>query len=162
MKKLIIAAGIAAATMASFGASARDYVSSASVNTVVTGDSGFSITTVDKELDATSFKAIGADLGRFAVTVPNGATTVSLSGIHAHDYPKGYEVKIAPNGGGTGQCVATVGEGGVTSLPENATSCEITEVGSSVNLDVSNNTTFAGDVIPGTKTLTVKFTSTVN
>ncbi|EMJ2324833.1 hypothetical protein V7L32_005382 [Salmonella enterica] len=162
MKKLIIAAGIAAATMASFGASARDYVSSASVNTVVTGDSGFVITTVDKELDATSFKTSGADLGRFVVTVPKGANAVSLSGIHAHDYPQGYVVKIAPNGGGAGECVATVGAAGATTLPQNATSCDITEVSTSVNLDVSNNATFAGDVTPGTKTLTVKFTSTVN
>ncbi|EMW9313951.1 hypothetical protein AAE121_002571 [Salmonella enterica] len=157
MKKLIIAAGIAAA-VASFGASATDYTSYASVNTVVTGGSGFSITTTDKTLDATSFKASAAELGQFAVKVPTGATTVTLSDIHAHAYPKGYVVKIADGGS---ECVATVGDAGAATLQNGAT-CDITEVSGSVNLDVTNNAAFVGDVIPGTKTLTVKFTSTVN
>ncbi|EIO8636803.1 hypothetical protein LRF31_004617 [Salmonella enterica] len=157
MKKLIIAAGIAAATMASFGASATDYTSYASVNTVVTGDSGFSITTVDKTLDSTSFKASAAELGQFVVKVPTGATTVSLSDIHAHDYPNGYVVKIT---GGGSECIATVGAAGATTLKGGA--CDITGVSGSVTLDATNNAAFVGDVIPGTKTLTVKFTSTVN
>ncbi|EKN5802409.1 hypothetical protein PXU57_003036 [Salmonella enterica subsp. enterica] len=160
MKKLIIAAGIAAA-VASFGASAKVYTSYASVNTVVTGDSGFSISTIDKSLDTTSFKAKGTELGQFAVTVPTGATTVTLSDIHAHDYPKGYVVNIAPNGSGEGECVATVGDNGLTSLPLDALGCDITNVSKSVNLDVTNNAAFVSDVTPGTKTLTVKFTSTV-
>lgn len=158
MKKLIIAAGIAAA-VASFGASAKDYTSYASVNTVVTGDSGFSITTVDKTLDTTSFKAATAELGQFVVKVPTGATTVSLSDIHAHDYPLNYVVKIA---GGSGECIATVGAAGATSLKDGGQTCDITGVSDSVTLDVTNNADFVGDVIPGTKTLTVKFTSTVN
>ncbi|EJJ1248335.1 hypothetical protein NIO16_004881 [Salmonella enterica] len=158
MKKLIIAAGIAAA-VASFGASAKDYTSYASVNTVVTGDSGFTITTVDKTLDTTSFKAATAELGQFVVKVPTGATTVSLSDIHAHDYPLNYVVKIA---GGSGECIATVGAAGATSLKGGGQTCDITGVSDSVTLDVTNNADFVGDVIPGTKTLTVKFTSTVN
>ncbi len=156
MKKLIIAAGIAAA-VASFGASATDYTSYASVNTVVTGNSGFSITTVDKKLDTTSFKASAAELGQFVVRVPTGATTVSLSDIHAHDYPDGYVVKIA---GGGSECIATVGSAGATTLKGGA--CDITGVSDSVTLDATNNAAFIGDVIPSTKTLTVKFTSTVN
>ncbi|ECX0642206.1 hypothetical protein AHX13_23895 [Salmonella enterica subsp. enterica serovar Newport] len=159
MKKLIIAAGIAAA-VASFGASAATtYTSSASVNTVVTGNSGFSITTTDKTLNTTSFKAAAAELGQFVVKVPTGATTVSLSDIHAHDYPLNYVVKIA---GGSGECIATVGAAGATTLKGGGQTCDITGVSNSVTLDVTNNAAFVGDVIPGTKTLTVKFTSTVN
>ncbi|MGU6968301.1 hypothetical protein ACV2FQ_24140 [Salmonella enterica subsp. enterica serovar Poona] len=162
MKKLIIAAGIAAA-VASFGASAKEYTSYASVNTVVTGDSGFQITATDgANVDVSGFKAAGVKLGSFSVKAPAGASSFKLSDIHAHDYPQGYVVKIAATAPASGTCVATVGSAGVADLAENATECSITDVGTdAVTLDVTNNAAFDGTVNPGTKTLTVKFTSTV-
>ncbi|ECY1036710.1 hypothetical protein F6532_21450 [Salmonella enterica] len=161
MKKLIIAAGIAAA-VASFGASAKDYTSYASVNTVVTGESGFKITASDgPNVDVSGFKVAGVKLGSFSVKVPTGASSFKLSDIHAHDYPQGYVVKIAATAPASGTCVATV-SGDVVKLDNEATECPITKVGGdAVTLDVTNNAPFIGTVEPGTKTLTVKFTSTV-
>ncbi|EHY9252264.1 hypothetical protein K4955_004700 [Salmonella enterica] len=160
MKKLIIAAGIAAA-VASFGASAKDYTSYASVNTVVTGQSGFEITAEDgPTVDVDGFKKANVKLGSFSVKAPAGASSFKLSGIHAHDYPQGYVVKIAAAAPASGTCVATV-SGDVANLDDEATECPITGAGAgAVTLDVTSNAPFDGSVDPGTKTLTVQFTST--
>ncbi|EDN3471587.1 hypothetical protein C0Z46_24320 [Salmonella enterica] len=162
MKKLIIAAGIAAA-VASFGASAKVYTSYASVNTTVTGDSGFQINATNgKDVDVNGFKASGADLGTFVVKAPVGATAFNLSDIHAHGYPQNYVVKIAATGA-TGTCVATVDAAGLAVLEGNVPNCPINAFTSdSVTLKATNNALFESDVTPGTKTLTVKFTSEVN
>lgn len=158
MKKLIIAAGIAAATMASFGASAKDYTSSASVNTVVTGTTGFVVSSADKTMDAETFKADGTVLGVFNVTAPDGATKFTLSGIHAHNYPTGYKVKI-----GSGSCEATLDTNGSDAAFGNGGACDVTITPHVVqDLEVKNYGGFVGDVAPGVRTLTVNFTSTVN
>ncbi|EBF4784107.1 hypothetical protein AC369_16545 [Salmonella enterica subsp. diarizonae] len=158
MKKLIIAAGIAAATMASFGASAVTYTSFASVNTVVTGTTGFVVSATDQSMDVDAFKADKTILGKFNVTAPVGAVTFTLSDIHAHNYPDGYKVKI---GGGT--CVATLDANGQYSAFGNGGVCDFASVTNvAQNLDVTNNGGFTGAVAPGARTLTVKFTSEVN
>ncbi|HDA4098067.1 TPA: hypothetical protein O5C63_004470 [Salmonella enterica subsp. enterica serovar Mokola] len=158
MKKLIIAAGIAAATMASFGASAATYTSSASVNTVVTGTTGFVVSAADKSMDVDTFKTDKTILGTFTVTAPVGATTFALSDIHAHNYPEGYKVKI-----GGGSCVATLDVNGQYSAFGNSNVCDFASVTNvSQNLDVTNDGGFAGSVAPGVRTLTVKFTSEAN
>lgn len=160
MKKLIIAASIAAATMASFGASATEYTSNASVNTVVTGTTGFQISATDGKLSAEQFKAVGADLGAFIVKAPDGASVVSLSDIHAHNYPNGYVVKIADNNVDT--CTATLASGVDNSFGLQ-NKCDFDVSGDSpVTLSVTNNSVFNDEVVPGTKTLTVTFKSTVN
>ncbi|EEG6606126.1 hypothetical protein G3K90_003306 [Salmonella enterica] len=158
MKKLIIAAGIAAATMASFGASAATYTSYASVNTEVTGTTGFLVNASNKSIDVDAFKADTTVLGTFNVTAPVGASKFTLSDIHAHNYPSGYKVKI-----GTGLCVATLGEGGQDVNFGNSNSCEfMSEPEVAQKLNVTNNGGFKGEVAPGVRTLTVKFTSEVN
>ncbi|EGW7922276.1 hypothetical protein JGX56_004921 [Salmonella enterica] len=157
MKKLIIAAGIAAATMASFGASAATYTSYASVNTEVTGTTGFLVTTSNKSIDVDAFKANTTVLGTFNVTAPVGATKFTLSDIHAHNYPSGYSVKI-----GTGSCVATLGDGGQDANFGSESSCDfMSEPEIAQELNVTNNGGFDGAVAPGVRTLTVKFTSEV-
>ncbi|ECF6085643.1 hypothetical protein FNH58_22715 [Salmonella enterica subsp. houtenae] len=159
MKKLIIAAGIAAA-VASFGASAVTYTSSASVNTVVTGTTGFNVSAVDKSMDVDTFKTSGTLLGQFKVTAPDGAAKFTLSDIHAHSYPNGYKVKI-----GNGLCEATLDENGQDALGFGAdNSCDFTSTtGVAQSLDVKNSGGYSGnDVTPGVRTLTVKFTSEVN
>ncbi|EBP4584913.1 hypothetical protein VH79_17185 [Salmonella enterica] len=158
MKKLIIAAGIAAATMASFGASAVTYTSYASVNTEVTGTTGFLVTASNKSIDVDAFKADTTVLGTFNVTAPVGADKFTLSDIHAHNYPSGYKVKI-----GTGSCVATLGEDGKDATFGNSNVCDFTShSGVAQDLNVTNNGGFSGPVAPGVRTLTVKFTSEVN
>ncbi|EOB2246841.1 hypothetical protein ACIJCA_004777 [Salmonella enterica subsp. enterica serovar Newport] len=158
MKKLIIAAGIAAATMASFGASAATYTSYASVNTEVTGTTGFLVTASNKSINVDAFKADTTVLGSFNVTAPVGATKFTLSDIHAHDYPSGYSVKI-----GNGLCVATLGENGQDVNFGNSNSCEFaSQTGIAQDLNVINNGGFKGEVAPGVRTLTVKFTSVVD
>ncbi|EBA9088421.1 hypothetical protein CEH81_23065 [Salmonella enterica] len=159
MKKLIIAAGIAAA-VASFGASAVAYTSSASVNTVVTGTTGFNVSAVDKSMDVDTFKTSGTLLGQFKVTAPDGAAKFTLSDIHAHSYPKDYKVKI-----GNGSCVATLDGNGQDALGFGASnSCDfMSTTGVAQTLDVTNSGGYTGnDVTPGVRTLTVKFTSEVN
>ncbi|EAQ3014134.1 hypothetical protein E4Q46_19925 [Salmonella enterica] len=158
MKKLIIAAGIAAATMASFGASAATYTSYASVNTEVTGTTGFLVNASNKSIDVDAFKADTTVLGTFNVTAPVGATNFTLSDIHAHNYPSGYNVKI-----GNGLCVATLGESGQDANFGNSNQCEfVSQSGVAQELNVTNNGGFKGVVTPGVRTLTVKFTSEVN
>lgn len=159
MKKLIIAAGIAAATMASFGASAvTTYTSFASVNTVVTGTTGFVVSATDQSMDVDTFKADKTILGKFNVTAPVGAAKFTLSDIHAHNYPVGYKVQI-----GGGSCVATLDVNGQYSTFGNDNVCDFTsETNVAQNLDVTNNGGFTGAVAPGVRTLTVKFTSEVN
>lgn len=158
MKKLIIAAGIAAATMASFGASAATYTSYASVNTEVTGTTGFLVTASNKSINVDAFKADTTVLGTFNVTAPVGATTFTLSDIHAHNYPSGYNVKI-----GGGMCVATLGANGQDANFGNSNACDFaSQSGVAQDLNVTNNGGFKGEVAPGVRTLTVKFTSEVN
>lgn len=158
MKKLIIAAGIAAA-VASFGASAATYTSYASVNTVVTGTTGFVVSAVDKSMNAETFKASGTLLGQFNVTAPENAIKFTLSDIHAHNYPNNYKVKI-----GSGSCEATLDTNGQDALGfGNGNTCDFSSTsGVAQNLDVTSDGVFAGTVAPGVRTLTVKFTSEVN
>lgn len=169
MKKLLIAAGIAAATVASFGASAeRGYSTTssfASVNTIVTGESGFKISANDKVVSGPDFKAANTELGSFGVTLPQGANGFSLKNIHAHNYPNTYEIKITPTTFGGAACVATVGVGASdinlassTNAADATYQCTFTGEGSGA-LTLTNNKKFEGAVTPGARTFTAEFVS---
>ncbi|EJI6541235.1 hypothetical protein NFS12_004985 [Salmonella enterica] len=156
MKKLIIAAGIAAATMASFGASAETFTSSASVNTVVTGKSGFSVSADGGTVNVEQFKSANALLGKFKVTAPAGAAKFSLTDIHAHNYPDDYQVQI-----GKASCKAKFASG-LSSGFGDANVCDFDYAGVTKELAVESVGQFVGDVNPGVRTLTVTFESTTD
>lgn len=170
MKKLLIAAGIAAATVASFGASAeRTYSNTtssfASVNTIVTGKSGFNISANDKAVSESEFKTANTELGSFAITLPQSVNGFSLKNIHAHNYPNTYEIKITPTSFGGNVCVATVGAGASdinltssTNVADSTYQCTFTGEGSGA-LTLTNNKEFEGAVTPGTRTFTAEFVS---
>ncbi|EJJ4076635.1 hypothetical protein OOP60_005132 [Salmonella enterica] len=156
MKKLIIAAGIAAATMASFGASAENYTSSASVNTIVTGGTGFSVSADGGSVNVDQFKTAGTLLGTFKVTAPTGAAKFSLSDIHAHNYPDNYEVQI-----GDSTCKAKLSSGVDASFGTGNT-CDFDYAGVTKDLVVKSVNEFTSAVTPGVRTLTVTFKSTTD
>ncbi|HFW3090827.1 TPA: hypothetical protein ACIBE3_004490 [Salmonella enterica subsp. enterica serovar Reading] len=117
MKKLIIAAGIAAA-MASFGASAElvqnvvfSAPSYASINTTVKADSYLTVTATDAEASLAEINQAGTTLGSFAVamtgTDANTYSNVVVERIHAHGYPSaGFKIKLK---GGTTECTVEAG-----------------------------------------------------
>ncbi|EAM8419950.1 hypothetical protein AC527_22375 [Salmonella enterica] len=101
MKKLIIAAGIAAATMASFNASANTYdannVSHASVNSVVSGSSVVTVTGSDGgTFSTTEILTSGRNLGTFAIQLPDNEQVLGfgISKIHSHGFPNDFQVKF--------------------------------------------------------------------
>lgn len=167
MKKVLIAAGIAAATVASFGASAQHHYSTissfASVNTIVTGNSGFKISASDKVVSETDFKTATTELGSFAITLPQSAKGFSLKNIHAHNYPNGYAIKITPTTFGGNVCIATVGVSANDITPtintaDGSYQCTFTGEGSGA-LTLTNNATFGEVVTPGARTFTAEFVS---
>ncbi|ECD7356875.1 hypothetical protein E6W94_15715 [Salmonella enterica subsp. enterica serovar Poano] len=164
MKKLIIAAGIAAATMASFGASATttydtDHASWASLNTTVTGNAALIVTASnDKTITVDDFKQPNQNLGAFTITVPASETGIAISDIHSHGYPSGFKVKF-------NACEVVASSGGLFAKADKFGSydCEFSGLTGGVNevitLETSDNMAI-GDVIKaGVKTITAKFVS---
>ncbi|EAO5526992.1 hypothetical protein E9976_20325 [Salmonella enterica] len=167
MKKLIIAAGIAAATMASFNASASynygEEISHASVNSQVTGDSVVTVTGQNGGSFSTDqIKTAGQDLGTFNIQLPAGATGFGISKIHSHGFPVDFGVTF----GGT--CNVTVKADKsmeASEAAENSGSvpqqCLFNNSVTSVAVTTgSNNTELV--VVPGTKTITADFTAYTN
>ncbi|EBX7470139.1 hypothetical protein DS565_29095 [Salmonella enterica subsp. enterica serovar Bareilly] len=163
MKKLIIAAGIAAATMASFNASAVTYdknnVSHASVNSVVTGSSIVTVTGQDGgSFNTTEILEAGKTLGTFDIKLPYEALGFGISGIHSHGFPDGFKVKF-------NNCNVEVTSNVMTRTdaaldPEHSTQeCVFDNSIASVVVTTDTNT---AKVAPGTKTITADFTAYTN
>ncbi|EOG3908018.1 hypothetical protein ACLBR3_003590 [Salmonella enterica] len=166
MKKLIIAAGIAAATMASFNASADTHVydvnslSHASVNSVVTGSSIVTVTGQDGEsYDTTAILTADKNLGTFGIKLPENALGFGISKIHSHGFPDGFKVKFGDN------CVVKTQSGDMTAeagaadtAVENGVEqqCLFDKAITSVKVTTEANTV---KVAPGTKTITADFTA---
>ncbi|EIE5009733.1 hypothetical protein K8N77_004015 [Salmonella enterica] len=161
MKKLIIAAGIAAA-VASFGASAaRTYateVSHASINTMVKGDSVITVTgTNGASLTAAEAKVSGNTLGSFGIVLPASAMGYGISGIHSHGYPDGFKVKF-------NTCEVAVQSGGSDikrSTPLDGVNapyeCVFEKSVATVEVVTGDNSSLT--VLPGSKTITADFTA---
>ncbi|EBP3802520.1 hypothetical protein KCG26_003465 [Salmonella enterica subsp. enterica serovar Oslo] len=169
MKKLLIAAGIAAATMASFNASAVTYdtnnVSHASVNSQVTGKSAVTVTGNNGgSFDTDAIKVSGNDLGSFGIQLPASAAGFGISGIHSHGFPDGFQVKFndckVGVENGTGGKMTLVGAQQPVLSGENAgKECVFTSSVTKVAVTTeANNVT----VEPGTKTITADFTAYTN
>lgn len=166
MKKLIIAAGIAAATMASFNASAvvaydTNNVSHASVNSQVTGKSVVTVTGQNGgSFDTDAIKAAGNNLGSFGIDLPVGADGFGISNIHSHGFPDDFVVKF-------NDCKVKVASGvmarveGQTALGAGHTSqtCVFAKDITSVAVTTEANNAV---VEPGTKTITADFTAYTN
>ncbi|EGF6664000.1 hypothetical protein IC188_004298 [Salmonella enterica] len=175
MKKLIIAAGIAAATMASFGVNAAPVTASgnpsnASLNTIVKGTTGLSITaTVVNALTPTQFMTETTKLGSFTVVIPQEIVShgLAVGDIHAHNYPAGYKIKIKDNAS-TNNCTAELAEGGnpatnfsSASSTLNGYQCFFPSDEKTITLDVTNNGT-TGSAEPGVRTITAQFVAYTN
>ncbi|EBZ6325700.1 hypothetical protein ED438_13120 [Salmonella enterica subsp. enterica serovar Gaminara] len=166
MKKLLIAAGIAAATMASFNASAADHaydvnsLSHASVNSVVTGSSIVTVTGQDGEsYDTTEILTAGKNLGTFGIKLPENALGFGISKIHSHGFPDGFKVKFGANCVVKTQAGNMTAEAGVADTAlENGVEqqCLFDKAITSVNVTTEVNT---NKVAPGTKTITADFTA---
>ncbi|EKQ0891765.1 hypothetical protein P4Q63_003299 [Salmonella enterica] len=162
MKKLIIAAGIAAA-VASFGASAVDHtytgnVSHASINTMITGDAVVTVTgTNGSDLTVEEAKTAGKTLGSFNITLPSNVDGYGISHIHSHGYPDGFKVKFndcAVTANSEDQMKLAAALPGVDASYECVFAKTVTIV--SVTTDSGND----GAVLtPGVKTITADFTA---
>ncbi|HFL6486151.1 TPA: hypothetical protein ACGWJ2_003749 [Salmonella enterica] len=157
MKKLIIAAGIAAAAMASFGASAAHTyatdVSHASINTMINGDSVVTVTgTNGGSLSVEEAKTAGKKLGSFDIVLPASAAGYGISHIHSHGYPDGFKVKF-------GDCaVAVTGAGGDIKSSAQLDSGYECVFGKTLSLDVLTDAgNGMADIQPGSKTITADF-----
>lgn len=175
MKKLLIAAGIAAATMASFGVNAASVnasgnPSNASLNTIVKGTAGLSITAnlVDV-LTPVQFMTDTTKLGSFTVVIPQEVVSdgLAVGDIHAHNYPAGYKIKIKDNAS-SNNCTAELAEGGGSasnfseaSSTLNGYQCFFPSTGKTITLDVTNNGT-TGAAEPGVRTITAQFVAYTN
>lgn len=168
MKKLLIAAGIAAATMASFNASAADHaydvnsLAHASVNSVVTGNSIVTVGGTNGEsYDTTDILASGKNLGSFSIKLPYGALGFGISGIHSHGFPEGFKVKFGTNCTVKVQSGSMVVDGGPADTPVEGgllpQQCLFNNTVTSV--DVTTDTNTGAKVAPGTKTITADFTA---
>ncbi|EHJ2684374.1 hypothetical protein J9M98_004600 [Salmonella enterica] len=166
MKKLIIAAGIAAATMASFNASANTYdansISHASVNSQVTGISAVTVTGLDGgSFDTETIKNANNNLGSFGIQLPASAAGFGISGIHSHGFPQGFKVKF-------NECKVTVNaaDGKMKSDVDSQDlipvrqECVFLSGVKSVNVTTEANADLT--VPPGTKTITADFTAYTN
>ncbi|EJE2970201.1 hypothetical protein M4F23_000815 [Salmonella enterica] len=165
MKKLIIAAGIAA-SVASFGASALTWTdgSHASVNTTVTGDTYVGVTATPATTTLADLNKAGTLLGSFAVSVSGVSSRsfsdVVLDDIHAHGYPaSGFTVNF--QGGATG-CEVELGTQDGKTATDNIVSAG--EVGtckfavadaSDIKLTTVSSTSTVKDA--GVKTITARF-----
>lgn len=166
MKKLIIAAGIAAATMASFNASAVPAVFSApsyaSINTTVTADAYLSVTAADAEATVSAMNKPGALLGSFAVAQFGmdslNYDKIAVDKIHTHGYDNGgFNIVLT---GGTTDCSieagthkdSLVGDNGAQTPKE---TCVFTvSEASKITVKTGTNTT---PVTAGVKTITAQF-----
>ncbi|EAP7867854.1 hypothetical protein EX404_18785 [Salmonella enterica] len=167
MKKLIIAAGIAAATMASFNASAVIYdtnnVSHASVNSVVTGSSVVTVTGQDGgSFNTTEILDAGKTLGTFTIALPDNKSVAGfgISGIHSHGFPNDFVVKF-------NDCKVKVTSDAMTRVDgqdplgagHTSQACVFANSVKSVAVTTETNT---AAVEPGTKTITADFTAYTN
>ncbi|EEN5589001.1 hypothetical protein [Salmonella enterica] len=167
MKKLIIAAGIAAATMASFNASAVPQAvfsapSYASINTTVKADAYLSVTASDAEASVADMSKPGTLLGRFAVAQVGmdglDYDKIAVDKIHTHGYGDG-AFNIVLTGGATdcqieaGTHTETfVGDDGAQKLQE---TCVFTVAdASSITVKTGTNSI---PVTAGVKTITAQF-----
>ncbi|ECE0793521.1 hypothetical protein GK48_26340 [Salmonella enterica subsp. diarizonae] len=166
MKKLLIAAGIAAATMASFNASAVTYdtnnVSHASVNSQVTGKSAVTVTGQDGgSFDTDTIKNADNNLGTFGIELPASAAGFGISGIHSHGFPDGFQVKF-------NECIVKVESGSlmkrITGHDElsNDPNQECTFAKGTTSVVVKTEVNTGAIVAPGTKTITADFTAYTN
>lgn len=159
MKKLIIAAGIAAAAMASFNASAHEFdiahSSWASLNTTVKGTSAVAVVATPADISLEDIKLDGKSLGKFTVQVPMGSVGIALSDMHSHGYPTTFKFKV-------GQCAVADTAGNVSALAKTeGYDCLIEGEGNMV-LDVTTNGEQNLDFTPGVKTISAKFTTYTN
>ncbi|MGG6074053.1 hypothetical protein ACQSGI_18755 [Salmonella enterica] len=166
MKKLLIAAGIAAATMASFSASAVPHtysvssLSHGSVNSVVTGSSIVTVNGTDGgSYNTTDILLSGKNLGSFDIKLPEDALGFGISKIHSHGFPEGFQVKFGDT------CVVKVQSGDMKvdggpaeTAPENGVPQECLFEKTITNVKVTTETNTA-KVAPGTKTITADFTA---
>ncbi|HAF1610949.1 TPA: hypothetical protein G8M64_005353 [Salmonella enterica] len=166
MKKLIIAAGIAAATMASFGASAVELYSApshASVNTVVKAPASIHISSIDKEVELSDFAKLGTEIGTFQVgfegSNTTGYTDILVEKIHAHGYPSDF--KISLNGVGGAKCEVTTGATAETAVNTTgktaASTCDFSLSDAATIVVKTNQTSTVTDADAGTKTITAQF-----
>ncbi|HAF4896962.1 TPA: hypothetical protein G8O11_003106 [Salmonella enterica] len=165
MKKLIIAAGIAA-SVASFGASALTWTDSshASVNTTVTGDTYVGVTATPATITLADLNKPGTSLGSFAVSVSGVSSEsfsdVVLDDIHAHGYPaNGFKVKFT---GGMTECEVELGTHDGKTATDNIDSAGETGACKFAVADASNIelTTVASNPTvrdAGVKTITARF-----
>ncbi|EBX2873197.1 hypothetical protein DRL66_08005 [Salmonella enterica subsp. enterica serovar Muenchen] len=167
MKKLIIAAGIAAATMASFGANADVTFSApsyASINTTVKSDSYLAVTASDADTTLSGINKVGTVLGSFNVSIAGENAPVYskivVEKIHAHGYPaSGFNIKLK---GGSTECIVEAGthpDALANNLGE-TNSIEGTCGFTVVEANDIQVTTAAGSVQvvePGVKTITAQF-----
>lgn len=175
MKKLLIAAGIAAATMASFGVNAAlvnasGNPSNASLNTIVKGTTGLSITAdVVAALTPTQFMTDTTKLGSFTVVIPQEVASngLAVGDIHAHNYPAGYKIKIEDNASAN-FCTAELAVNGSPATNFSTASstlggyqCFFPSEDKSITLSVTNNGT-TGVAEPGVRTITAQFVAYTN
>lgn len=107
MKKLLIAAGITAATMASFNASAVavfSVPSYASINTTVTADAYLSVVADGAEATVSDMNHSGTQLGSFAIKQvgmeKSGYDKVAVDKIHTHGYGDAdFNIDLTAGGG---------------------------------------------------------------
>ncbi|HFW3114347.1 TPA: hypothetical protein ACIBOF_004810 [Salmonella enterica subsp. diarizonae serovar 61:r:-] len=159
MKKLIIAAGIAAAAMASFNASAHNFDSAhsswASLNTTVEGNSVVAVVATPAAISLDDIKADGKSLGKFTVQIPMGSVGIALSDMHSHGYPSTFKFKV-------GSCAVADTDGAVSAVAKTeGYDCLIDGTGN-IDLDVTTNGTQSLDFTPGVKTISAKFTTYTN
>ncbi|HAK0820325.1 TPA: hypothetical protein H1P87_003998 [Salmonella enterica] len=170
MKKLLIAAGIAAATMASFNASATEAVFSApsyaSINTTVNAKSVLSVTTTDGETDVAGINKAGTTLGSFTVAQVGmdglGYNEIAVEKIHTHGYyttAQGDFNIVLSSGGATCEVGAGTHDSSTTSnlgAAVNGETCVFPAVGE-ITIDVKTGTGNVTPLVAGVKTITAQF-----
>ncbi|HAF5680505.1 TPA: hypothetical protein ACJGSF_005201 [Salmonella enterica subsp. enterica serovar Muenchen] len=164
MKKLIIAAGIAAA-MASFGASAAEAyspASTASFNTVVKASSSLVVGAESKEVLMNDFLHSGTEIGSFQVKF-NGDnsekyTDILVEKIHTHGFPDGFKIQLA---GGATNCDVTTGVAAESAANVTgkgvANTCDFVLADAAKIVVKTNQDTESSQVVAGTKTITAQF-----
>ncbi|HGB4054192.1 TPA: hypothetical protein ACIVFN_003082 [Salmonella enterica subsp. enterica serovar Adelaide] len=164
MKKLIIAAGIAAA-MASFGASAEEAyspASTASFNTVVKASSSLVVGAESKEVLMNDFLHLGTEIGSFQVKF-NGDnsekyTDILVEKIHTHGFLDGFKIQLT---GGSTNCDVTTGA--TAEVAANVTgkgvanTCDFVLADAANIVVKTNQDTDSSLVVAGTKTITAQF-----
>ncbi|EAS3781356.1 hypothetical protein D6F12_23730 [Salmonella enterica] len=169
MKKLIIAAGIAAATMASFNASADASFSDpsyASINTTVNAKSVLSVTTTDGETDVAGINKAGTQLGSFTVAQVGmdglNYDKIAVEKIHTHGYytqEQGDFNIVLSSGGATCEVGAGTHESSTTSslgVAADGETCVFPAAGN-ITIDVKTGTGNTTPLVAGVKTITAQF-----